>query len=115
MRQGGTNGTRCNAQAAAILQRLHRPLRESPLVLPPRGVQAHGTAGLPWSPEFMAAYEQALAGQPAPIGTERISSNALLNLLEVGPDPVTPAEGGKTLTFSAVSSLFLAAGALNSP
>jgi hypothetical protein len=48
-------------------------------------------------------------------GTERISSNALLNLLEVGPDPVTPAEGGKTLTFSAVSSLFLAAGALNSP
>jgi hypothetical protein len=27
--------------------------------------------GLPWSPEFMAAYEQALAGQPAPIGAER--------------------------------------------
>ena len=28
--------------------------------------------GLPWSPEFMAAYEQALAGQPAPIGAERV-------------------------------------------
>jgi integrase len=27
--------------------------------------------GLPWSPEFMAAYEQALAGQPALIGAER--------------------------------------------
>jgi integrase len=27
--------------------------------------------GLPWSPEFMTAYEQALAGQPAPIGAER--------------------------------------------
>src|SRR6516164_8183907 len=27
--------------------------------------------GLPWSPEFMAAYERALAGQPAPIGAER--------------------------------------------
>jgi hypothetical protein len=27
--------------------------------------------GLPWSHEFMAAYEQALAGQPAPIGAER--------------------------------------------
>jgi integrase len=27
--------------------------------------------GLPWSPEFMAAYEQALAGQPAPVGAER--------------------------------------------
>jgi hypothetical protein len=27
--------------------------------------------GLPWSPEFMAAYERALAGQPAPVGAER--------------------------------------------
>jgi integrase len=27
--------------------------------------------GLPWSPEFMAAYEEALAGQPAPVGAER--------------------------------------------
>jgi len=27
--------------------------------------------GLPWSPEFMAAYEQALVGQPAPIGAKR--------------------------------------------
>ena len=27
--------------------------------------------GLPWSPEFMAAYEQALAGQPAQIGSAR--------------------------------------------
>jgi integrase len=27
--------------------------------------------GLPWSPEFMAAYEQTLAGQPEPIGAAR--------------------------------------------
>jgi integrase len=27
--------------------------------------------GLPWSPEFMATYEQALAGQPAPVGAGR--------------------------------------------
>jgi hypothetical protein len=27
--------------------------------------------GLPWSPEFMTAYEQALAGQPGPIGAKR--------------------------------------------
>jgi integrase len=27
--------------------------------------------GLPWSPEFMAAYEQALAGQPVEIGSKR--------------------------------------------
>src|SRR5262249_36568276 len=29
--------------------------------------------GLPWSPEFMAAYEQALAGQPLRIGGARTS------------------------------------------
>jgi integrase len=28
--------------------------------------------GLPWSPEFMAAYQQALAGQPLPIGSARV-------------------------------------------
>jgi integrase len=28
--------------------------------------------GLPWSPEFMAAYELALAGQPVPIGAKRV-------------------------------------------
>jgi len=28
--------------------------------------------GLPWSPEFMRAYEEALAGQPALIGSERV-------------------------------------------
>jgi integrase len=28
--------------------------------------------GLPWSPEFMAAYEAALAGQPSPIGGTRV-------------------------------------------
>jgi integrase len=28
--------------------------------------------GLPWSPEFMAAYEAALAGQPAPVGASRV-------------------------------------------
>jgi integrase len=33
--------------------------------------------GLPWSPEFMAAYEQALAGQPAPIGIERVAPGTL--------------------------------------
>src|SRR5262245_26849412 len=35
------------------------------------GFKAVPLPGLPWSPEFMAAYEQALAGQPAPIGAER--------------------------------------------
>jgi hypothetical protein len=28
--------------------------------------------GLPWSPEFMAAYERALAGQPTPLGAARM-------------------------------------------
>jgi integrase len=35
------------------------------------GFKTVALPGLPWSPEFMAAYEQALAGQPAPIGAER--------------------------------------------
>jgi integrase len=33
--------------------------------------------GLPWSPEFMAAYEQARAGQPAPIGAKHIKLGTL--------------------------------------
>jgi hypothetical protein len=32
-------------------------------------------------------------------GTERISSNALLNLLEVGPDPVTRQRMGRGADF----------------
>jgi hypothetical protein len=32
------------------------------------GFKTVALPGLPWSPEFMAAYEAALAGQPAPIG-----------------------------------------------
>jgi integrase len=33
--------------------------------------------GLPWSPEFMAAYENAVAGQPAQIGSSRIKPGTL--------------------------------------
>jgi len=33
--------------------------------------------GLPWSPEFMAAYEQARAAQPAPIGGDRVKPGTL--------------------------------------
>jgi integrase len=33
--------------------------------------------GLPWSPAFMAAYEAALAGQPAPIGASRIKPGTI--------------------------------------
>ena len=33
--------------------------------------------GLPWSPGFMAAYEEALAGQPAPIGAARVRPGTL--------------------------------------
>jgi len=34
-------------------------------------------AGLPWSPEFMAAYEQALAAQPAPPGSSRVKAGTV--------------------------------------
>ncbi|MGE5780861.1 MAG: tyrosine-type recombinase/integrase [Hyphomicrobiales bacterium] len=33
--------------------------------------------GLPWSPEFMAAYEEALAGQPVQIGSARVRPGTL--------------------------------------
>src|SRR6266436_2598109 len=33
--------------------------------------------GLPWSPEFMEAYQNALAGQPMPIGAERVIPGTL--------------------------------------
>ena len=33
--------------------------------------------GLPWSPEFMAAYEEALAAQPTPIGIGRVKPGTL--------------------------------------
>jgi len=33
--------------------------------------------GLPWSPEFMAAYEEALAGQPAEIGSGAVKPGTL--------------------------------------
>jgi integrase len=33
--------------------------------------------GLPWSPEFMTAYEEALAGQPPPIGAARVKPGTL--------------------------------------
>jgi integrase len=33
--------------------------------------------GLPWAPEFMAAYEEALAGQPAQIGSSRVKPGTI--------------------------------------
>ena len=33
-----------------------------------RGCKSVALPGLPWSPTFMAAYEEALAGQPMQIG-----------------------------------------------
>jgi integrase len=33
--------------------------------------------GLPWSPEFMAAYEEALAGQPAQVGASRVKPGTI--------------------------------------
>jgi hypothetical protein len=33
--------------------------------------------GLPWSPDFMSAYEQALAAPPSPIGSSRVKPGTL--------------------------------------
>src|SRR5215831_8982551 len=37
--------------------------------------------GLPWSPEFMAAYETAMAGQPAEIGADRTKPGTMRALV----------------------------------
>jgi integrase len=41
------------------------------------GFKAVPLPGLPWSPEFMAAYEAALAGQRAPIGASRVKPGTI--------------------------------------
>jgi integrase len=41
------------------------------------GFKAVPLPGLPWSPEFMAAYEAALAGQPVPIGSARVKPGTI--------------------------------------
>ncbi len=41
------------------------------------GFQSATLPGLPWSPQFMAVYEAALAGQPAPIGKDRVVPGTL--------------------------------------
>jgi site-specific recombinase XerD len=41
------------------------------------GFKAIPLPGLPWSPEFMAAYEHTLAGQPMQIGAERVKPGTL--------------------------------------
>jgi integrase len=41
------------------------------------GFKTVALPGLPWSPEFMAVYEVALAGQPAPIASERVKHGTI--------------------------------------
>ena len=41
------------------------------------GFKTAALPGLPWSPEFMAAYEEALAGQPAQIGSDRVKPGTI--------------------------------------
>ena len=41
------------------------------------GFKAVALPGLPWSPEFMAAYEKALAGQPAQLGSDRVKPGTI--------------------------------------
>jgi integrase len=41
------------------------------------GFKTVALPGLPWSPPFMAAYEAALAGQPAQVGTSRVKPGTM--------------------------------------
>jgi hypothetical protein len=44
------------------------------------GVKRTPLPGLPWAPEFMAAYEMALAGQPVQIGSARVKPGTIRSL-----------------------------------
>src|ERR687898_2419765 len=41
------------------------------------GVKKIALPGLPWSPEFMATYQEALAGQPAQMGSDRVQPGSI--------------------------------------
>jgi integrase len=45
------------------------------------GLKKAPLPGLPWSPEFMAAYEAALAGQPEQIGSSRVKPGTISALM----------------------------------
>ena len=44
------------------------------------GFKSAPLPGLPWSPDFMAAYEAALAGQPPQIGSARVKPGSFRSL-----------------------------------
>src|SRR5215467_11956101 len=70
-----TNGIVCNAQATEIRAGLPRPTRQAALVFPSAWFPP--LPGLPWSPEFMAAYEDALAGQLVQVGSTRVKPGTI--------------------------------------
>jgi len=65
----GTNGTAFDAPTAEVRAGFRRSKRAFYFRRP--GFKRVSLPGLPWSPEFMAAYEQAFAGQPMAIGADR--------------------------------------------
>src|SRR5262245_34667984 len=72
MMRRATNGTTSDAACAKICARLHRPTRPATFLLPPRRIQTSALPGLPWSPEFMEAYQTALDKTPrVEIGARR--------------------------------------------
>src|SRR5215469_4434436 len=66
-----TNGIAFNAAAAAYVNGFIDRYGKARWYFRRAGFKRMTLPGLPWSPEFMEAYQQALAGQPAPIGAER--------------------------------------------
>ena len=62
-------GPRVMRRLPKFVHALHRPTWQAAVLFPPAGFKRMPLPGLPWSPEFMAAYEAGLAGQPRPIGS----------------------------------------------
>src|SRR4030088_141946 len=66
------------------------------------GVNTVPLPGLPWSPEFMAVYEVALAGQPAQAGSKRVAPGTIRALCvsyfnTIGPIPNSDCVGFRSL------------------
>ena len=61
-------------------------------------------SGLPWSPEFMAAYEIALAGQPLNIGSKRVKPGTMRALAVSYFNSAGPIQNSECVGFQSMNT-----------
>jgi integrase len=74
---GGRQGTRVMNRPPKFVQSFLDRHGKSRFYFRRPGFKSVALPGLPWSPEFMAAYEKAIAGQATPIGADRVKSGTI--------------------------------------